>query len=161
MQWRWAMAMGNGDNQFSYGSSIYALKVDFLYVSDIYNKRIHKFNQNFVLIKLLKLEYCPLEITVFNSELVVRSSDGATNFYDINSLNFNRKSTDVFGFNLSEIDSMFYHVQSKEVNCLDQNGHCIEKIQLDDDCNEYGKLVLFNNTLLMSSFYGQTLIKFQ
>jgi len=38
------------------------------------------------------------------------------------------------------------------------NPNNFKKIQLDDDC---GKLVLFNNTLLMSSFYGQTLIKFQ
>ena len=53
---------------------------------------------------------------------------------------------------------MFYDVRSKEVFCFDQNANFIETIQLDDDC---GKLVLFNNTLLMSSKDGKKLIKFQ
>ena len=73
-------------------------------------------------------------------------------FYDLNTFNFKRKSNDEFGFNLSEIDSMFYKVRSKGVDCYDQNGHFIENIQLNKDyCAEYGKLVVFNNTLLMNT----------
>ena len=93
-------------------------------MSDTNNNRIQKFNQNLEFIYLLELEYRPLEITVFNTELVVRSSNSIAYFYDINSLNFNRKSNDLFElFNLSEIDSMFYKVKYKEVYFYDQNGN--------------------------------------
>ena len=86
---------GNGDNQFNYPSSI-CFKYQFLYVCDSYNKRIQKFNQNLEFIKLLKLEYTPYRLTVLNSELDVKSTDGATYFYDISSLNFNRKIDGLF-----------------------------------------------------------------
>ena len=158
-------SMGRGDNQFLWPNNI-CFKNGFLYVSDRKNKRIQKFNQNLKFIKLLELEYEPLELTVLNSELAVKSIDGTTNFYDINAFNFNRKANDVFGFNLSEIDSIFYEVRrSKEVYCYDQDGNFIEKIQLinllDFDYYGYGKLVVFNNTLLMCSEGIKMLIKFQ
>ena len=54
----------------------------------------------------------------------------------------------------------FYEVQLKDVDCFDQNLNFIETIQLDDYCDK-GKLVVFNNTLLMSSFVGKRLIKFR
>ena len=41
------------------------------------------------------------------------------------------------------------------------NPNNFKKIQLDDDCDEYGKLVLFNNTILIRSADGKKLIKFQ
>ena len=70
--------------------------MDFLYVCDNFIKRIQKFNQNLEFIKLLKLEYTPYRLTVLNSELDVKSTDGATYFYDISSLNFNRKIDGLF-----------------------------------------------------------------
>ena len=54
----------------------------------------------------------------------------------------------------------FYEVQLKDVDCFDQNLNFIETIQLHDYCDK-GKLVVFNNTLLMSSFVGKRLIKFR
>ena len=153
------MSEGNGDNQFNYPSSI-CFKYQFLYVCDSYNKRIHKFNKNLEFIKLLKLEYQPMELTVFCSELVVKSLDSKIYFYDINSLNFKRKSNEAFIFNISEIDTIFYKAHLNKVDCYDQNGNFIDNIQLNDDCN-FGKLVLFNNTVLMSSLFRKKLIKFQ
>ena len=170
---------GIGENQFIYPTSI-CFKNGFLYVCDCLNKRIHKFNQNFEFIKLLELEYEPFKMSVFNSELAVRSHDDSpTYFYDLDSLNFNRKA-DAFlsvksdkslkkifnsddNFQVSEIDSMFYKITSEGVNCYDRNGNFIESIHLDEDYNfcDDEELVLFQNTLLMSSFKAKKLIKFQ
>ena len=67
-----------------------------MYVSDYLNKRVHKFNQNLEFIKLLELEYEPFQLTILNSKLAVESSDDdILYFYDINSLNFNRKSNNI------------------------------------------------------------------
>ena len=88
--------------------------------------------------KFLKLEYEPLKLLLFNSELVVRSSDVIKCFNEINSLNFNRKSNHRWVFNPSEIFSMFFTVRSIRVVC-DQNGNLIENIKLKEDSDHYGK----------------------
>ena len=83
-------------------------------------------------------------------------------FYDLNTFNFNRKSdaASLLTSNCCEIDSTFYMYRSKEVDCFNQNGKFIETIQLEDACI-LGKLIIFNKTLIMSSFDGKKLIKFQ
>ena len=131
-------------------------------------KQIKKFNQNFDLVKLLELEYHPMRFTYFNSELAVRAFEDTTNkspgimyYYDINTFDLNRKSdaASLLTSNCCEIDSTFYMYRSKEVDCFNQNGKFIETIQLEDACI-LGKLIIFNKTLIMSSFDGKNLSNF-
>ena len=150
--------------EFSYPSGI-CFKNGYLYVSDSYNNRIQVFDQNLVFVKSLNLKYEPKEIKASNSILAV-ASDNGINFYDIKSLDFQKKFDHKLedGLTLSEIDSYFYafDYETKEVDCFDQTGDYIETISLNEDDlydDEDGRIILFNKTLLMNSSSGKKIIR--
>ena len=157
----------NSSYQFFHPLGI-CFKNEYFYVCDSTNKRIQKFNQDLVFVNSLETKYNPFRVQVSNSMIVV-ASETRVYFYDLNSLVVCKEySHDFrnFGLNLSQIDSILYcfDYKSNIFICFHENGNIFNgKIKLDEGdfhCVD-GKLVFFNQTLLMSSCNGQKLIKFR
>ena len=135
-----------------------------LYVCDYSNGRIQQFNKNLKHVNSIKFNNHPCRLKISNSVLVV-SSANCVESYDLKSMKVLEtfKHDRRFALDINEIDSNFYGVDTiaKKVVCFDQKGKFIEKINLTENDLCDGKLILFNQTLLMSSCLGKKLIKFR
>ena len=142
-------------------------KNGYLYVADGENNRIQIFNQDLEYIESLKLEYEPFQVQVTNSLLAVTSKDGIFLYELINlELYLKHENEALNGLHLSEIDSVIFGFgyKNKEIVSIDLERNLLEQIKMNekDLKTEFdGKLVLFNKSLLTSSYEGKKLIKFK
>ena len=161
---------GSDIEQFKYPSSI-AFKEDYLYVCDRNNKRLQKLfsseSSEITFIENYILRYKPDQIKVSNAVACVRQFIfNSLYFYDLNSFELKFKYDHLNG-SISEIGGIFYAFDflSAKICCYETDGCFLNEIlnfrfkDLTKDFSQSsGKIILFNNSILMSD--NTSLIRF-
>ena len=146
------------DNRFKYPCGLcYADK--FLFVCDLYNKRIHKFDDNLEFIISFELNYMPWQIKIIEKVACIKPYSVQTlYFYNLETFESISKYEGHHG-TLSVIDSCFYEYSSQNYiyYCFNKNGELKDQLQMGH-LNQYlsekndGALVFFDKKLILASF---------
>jgi hypothetical protein len=155
----------NGHLHFPSGITYYD---NFIYVCDLNNRRIQKFNENLIFQETLPLDFEPWNIQIANNVACIRPNEYAfTAFYQLNPFSFKIKVYDR-NDEIYSINSWFYMYRKlkKNICCYDINGNCvfkrvltIEDDLLDDRTQSYS-IGYFNKKLMIGASKTKKLIIF-
>jgi hypothetical protein len=157
---------GSNKNSLIHPRGIF-LKDDYLYVCDRGNKRIQILNSDLEYIDTIKLFFIPDTIKIFGTTIGIAAYNGSIQFYDLKTKEFKKELDNLYG-RISEIDSLFYVVTyspSKMFYCFDSDGNIKREIDIERFKNlkfDYwgGNILYFNNSLIMTSYKTDKIIKF-
>ena len=139
-----------------------------LFICDLYNKFIHKVDDNLEHIQSFELDYSPLQIKIScdKTACVKPYTEEAIYFYELDTFLLKSKYDGHYG-NVSVIESLFYEYSFKEhhLYCFNKNGELdeskkIELYHLKELLNDKkdGSLTLFDKKIIVTSMSKKKII---